>query len=63
LLTLLRNFLEHVMNRFEDYWFRISWTQPYDTWHKACPEIVDYQEPEITDFTEAQEELARIMAK
>ena len=46
----------------KDYWFKISWTQSYDNWHEIMPETVDYQEPEITDFSQAREVLARIMA-
>ena len=46
------------MNKFEDYWFRMSWTQPYVAWPKPEPK----PEPEITDLTEAREVLARIMS-
>jgi hypothetical protein len=35
--------------------YTIRWTQPYDTW-----EPVEFP---ITDFTQAREVLARIMAK
>jgi hypothetical protein len=59
LLTRLRNILEHVMIDPKDYWFKMSWTQPYDTW----PQPAEYREPEITDFAQAREVLARIMAK
>jgi len=47
----------------KDYWFRMSWTQPYDTWPKPAVKPAEYKEPEITDFAEAREVLARIMAK
>ena len=48
------------MNKFEDYWFRMSWSQPYVAWPK--PEPKPEPEPEITDLTEAREVLARIMS-
>ena len=48
-------------NRFNDYWFRMSWTQPYVSWPE--PKTTPKLEPEITDLTQAREVLARIMAK
>ena len=47
----------------KDYWFKMSWTQPYDTWPKSVAQPAEYKEPEIVDFTQAREVLARIMAK
>ena len=47
----------------KDYWFKMSWTQSYDTWPKSMAKSVEYQEPEIEDFTQARELLARIMDK
>ena len=49
--------------RDEDYWFRMSWTQPYTTWPTANPQPEPKLEPEIEDLTQAREVLARIMAK
>lgn len=39
--------------------YRISWTQVYTAWPKPQAE----QEPEIVDFTQALEVLARIMER
>ena len=39
----------------------VSWTQPYVSWPKPQPEPM--LEPEIEDFAQAREVLARIMAK
>ena len=47
----------------KDYWFKLSWTQPYDTWPKSVARPAEYREPEIVDFAEAREVIARIMAK
>jgi hypothetical protein len=47
----------------KDYWFKMSWTQPYASWPKAAPKPAEYREPEIVDFAEAREVIARIMAK
>ena len=47
----------------KDYWFKMSWTQSYDTWPKPAARPAEYQEPEITDFAQAREVLARIMSK
>ena len=47
------------MNRDNEL-YRIVWTQVYDSW-PAEPAVE--QEPEIEDLTQAQEVLARIMAK
>jgi len=63
LLTLLRTFLDNVMIDPKDYWFKLSWTQSYDTWPKSVARPVEYQEPEITDFAQAREVLAGIMQK
>ena len=41
----------------------MSWTQTYDTWPRPAPRTAEYTEPEITDFAQAREVLARIMAK
>jgi hypothetical protein len=49
--------------RDEDYWFRMSWTQPYASWPKAVVKPAEYKEPEIVDVAEAREVIARIMAK
>ena len=45
--------------------FRVSWTQPYSMWplQVVLVQKTEEPEPEITDFAEAQEILARIMAK
>ena len=43
------------MNRDNEL-YRIVWTQIYETWPVET-------EPEVEDLTEAQEVLARIMAK
>ena len=48
---------------FKDYWFKMSWTQAYDTWPKSVTKSAEYKEPEIVDFAQAREVLARIMAK
>jgi hypothetical protein len=47
----------------KDYWFKMSWTQSYDTWPKSVGKQTEYQEPEIVDFAQAREVLSRIMAK
>ena len=47
----------------KDYWFKMSWTQPYDTWPRPAARPTEYKEPEITDFAQAREVLERIMAK
>jgi hypothetical protein len=47
----------------QDYWFKMSWTQPYASWPKPVGKPAEYKEPEITDFAQAREVLARIMAK
>jgi len=47
----------------KDYWFKMSWTQAYDTWPKPTTKPAEYKEPEITDLTQAREVLTRIMAK
>ena len=47
----------------KDYWFRMSWKQPYTSWPKPVPRPAEYQEPEIEDFSQARELLARIMSK
>ena len=47
----------------KDYWFKMSWTQSYDTWPKSAVKPAEYQEPEIVDFAQAREVLSRIMAK
>lgn len=39
--------------------YTVSWTQPYNSW----PAKEEVESEEITDFTEAQQVLARIMAK
>lgn len=44
----------------KDYWFKMSWTQPYDTW--PTPVSQEPKEKEITDFAQAREVLARIMS-
>ena len=41
--------------------YRILWTQTYKLWDEFI--TTRENDPEITDFTEAQEVLARIMAK
>jgi hypothetical protein len=46
------------MNK-ETQLYKIVWTQPYMSWPTPEPT----QEPEIVDFTQAREVLARIMAK
>ena len=46
------------MNRDNEL-YRVVWAQIYHTWAKPKQEL----EPEITDFTEAQAVLARIMSK
>ena len=47
----------------KDYWFKMSWKQPYASWPKPVARQAEYREPEITDFAQAREVLARIMAK
>ena len=47
----------------KDYWFKLSWTQPYDTWPKSVARPAEYKEPEITDFAQARAVLASIMQK
>ena len=47
----------------KDYWFRMSWKQPYTSWPRPVPRPTEYQEPEIVDFAQARELLSRIMAK
>ena len=49
---------EIYMNK-ETQLYKIVWTQPYMSWPTPEPT----QEPEIVDFTQAREVLARIMAK
>ena len=41
--------------------YRILWTQSYKLWNEFITVLEN--DPEITDFTQAQEVLARIMAK
>lgn len=46
--------------------YYISWTQtmkPWEPLQQIFPEAYEPQEPEITDFTEAQAVLAKIMTK
>jgi hypothetical protein len=40
----------------KDYWFKMSWTQSYDTWPRTKPVTrpAEYKEPEITDFAQAR---------
>jgi len=40
----------------------MSWTQPYASWPKPVLRPAEYTEPEITDFAQAREVLARIMS-
>ena len=47
----------------KDYWFKMSWTQSYDTWPKSVARPAEYKEPEITDFAQAREVLASVMQK
>ena len=47
----------------KDYWFKMSWTQPYDTWPKPVVNPAEYKEPEITDFAQARAVIERIMSK
>jgi len=47
----------------KDYWFKMSWTQSYDTWPTSVARPEEYKEPEITDFTQPREVLASIMQK
>ena len=47
----------------KDYWFKMSWKQPYASWPQPKAKTTEYKEPEITDFAQAREVLARIMAK
>ena len=47
----------------KDYWFKMSWTQSYDTWPQPVARPAEYREPEIIDFAQAREVLSRIMAK
>ncbi len=47
----------------KDYWFKMSWTQSYDTWPRPVTRPAEYREPEIVDFAQAREVLLRIMAK
>ena len=42
--------------------FRWKWRQPYMTWPKPQPKPEFKPEPEITDFTQARQVLARIMS-
>lgn len=42
--------------------YQITWTQEYVMWEPTAWQRTE-SEPEITDFTEAREVLARIMAK
>jgi len=46
----------------KDYWFKLSWTQPYNSWPKPVARPAEYTEPEITDFAQAREVIARIMS-
>ena len=46
----------------KDYWFKLSWTQPYDSWPNPVARPAEYTEPEITDFAQAREVIARIMS-
>ena len=54
---------DNIMIDPKDYWFKMSWTQSYDTWPKPVARTAEYQEPQITDFAQAREVLSRIMAK
>jgi hypothetical protein len=47
--------------RDEKQVWSISWSQPYMSWPQPQPE--PKLEPEIEDFSQAREVLARIMAK
>jgi hypothetical protein len=47
----------------KDYWFKMSWTQPYDTWPQPAAQPAEYKESEIVDFAQAREVLASIMQK
>jgi hypothetical protein len=47
--------------RDEKQIWTISWSQPYASWPEPVPQTPS--ENEITDFTQAREVLARIMAK
>jgi len=44
----------------KDYWFKMSWTQPYLGWPE--PKQKETPEPEITDLAQARKVLARIMS-
>jgi len=46
--------------RDEKQIWTINWSQLYQNWHQSAPQ--ESKEKEITDFTEAREVLARIMA-
>ena len=45
--------------------YTITWTQGYQAWHPMISfrDGVEQPDPEITDFTEANQVLAKIMAK